>query len=225
MEEMNTIKDDLQFILDNNKNSKSFMKIKERDRDIDRDKEKDRERLDTSIFNSENLNSSYVHSTSKLNNSYVKNNEYNYLNNNVNNTCYNLNEKMEEKQLTKFQEFLTGFNSNKNILLLIDGKGLIWELIKRKDLDISRLSNDEYVTSCCSIFDKDNYKEKNKIYGNEVLNDKLLNIEIKEDEDKSYINSELDISKVSDMNISQLIKDTNNNSNENENDININCNN
>jgi hypothetical protein len=238
MEEMNTIKDDLQFILDNNKNSKSLikMKTKERDRDIDKDidkdidrdidRERDRERMDTSILNnisiSENMNNSYIQSNSILNNSFVRNNDSSYNNannNNINNTNYNLYEKMEDKQLTKFQEFLSGFNSNKNILLLVDGKGLIWEIIKRNDLDISRFSNEEYITSFSSILDKDKYKGQNKILENENFEEKFMNIEIKENEDKSFINSELDISKVSDMNISQLIKDSNYNNDTNENYI------
>jgi len=196
MEEMNTIKDDMQFILDNKKSTKSPINLNERKK----------ERMETSYSNislSENMNNSLINSTSILNNS----NFYENNNNNINNiTCYNLNEKMEQKQLTKFQEFLNGFNSNKNVLLLVDSRSKIWEIIKRNDLDVTKLSNDEYVNSCCSIFSKDKFNEDNKI-----LDEKLMNIEIKENEDKSFINSELDISKVSDMNISQLIRDTNNN--------------
>jgi hypothetical protein len=175
MEEMSTIKDDMQFILDK-KNTPMRMK----------------EKIDASfsiISGENNLNNSLMNSSSVLNNSYVRNND--------NNICsYNLNEKMEK--ITKFQEFLNGFNCNKNILLLIDGKSIIWEIIKRTDLDITRLSNEEYITSCCSIINK----EKNE---NKILDEKLLNIEIKGDEEKSFIGSSLDMSKVSDMNISQLI--------------------
>ena len=100
---------------------------------------------------------------------------------------------------------MNGFILNKNILLLVDSKNTIWEIIKRTDLNIFKLSSEDYIISCCSILDKENISE------NKLLDDKLMNIEIKENEDKSFINSDLDISKVTDLNISQLIRDTNNN--------------
>lgn len=165
---MNTIKDDLQFILEN----KSKAKLKER--------------LESS-FNTLN--------ESDLNNSFISNNNISKIK-----SKYNLKDKMDNKNLTKFQEFLNTYNQNKNVLLLIDSKNTVWELVRRIDLSVNNLHSIENITSCGTGF-----KDENN------LDEKLLNIEIKENEDKSFINSELDISKNTDFNISALIRDTQNN--------------
>jgi len=181
---MNLIKDDLQFILEN----KSKAKLKER--------------LETSLNNTNSecdLNCSVATTQSK---GKIK-------------AKYNLREKMDNKNLTKFQEFLNTYNHNRNILLLVDSKNTIWELVKRPDLSISNLSTMENISSLNSINKKDeNIISNNNYYSNNNSNfvdEKLLNIEIKENEDRSFINSELDISKVTDFNISALIRDTQNN--------------
>lgn len=182
---MNMIKDDLQFILEN----KSKSKLKER--------------LETSFSNSILNESDY------LNNSIASAKSKGRIK-----SKYNLKEKMDNKNLTKFQEFLNTYNQNKNILLLVDSKNTVWELVKRPDLSIASLSTVENITSIGSginLNKDENYNSNNNT--SNIVDEKLLNIEIKENEDKSFVNSELDISKVTDFNISALIRDTQNNDN------------
>ena len=193
---MSLIKDDLQFILDN----KSRAKLKEK-------------LLENSFSNYNHAN---LMSDSDLNSSVVSTQG-------KIKSRYNLKEKMDNKNLTKFQEFLNTYNQNKNVLLLVDSKNNVWELVKRTDLSTANLSTMENITSMNSglnfnnFIRDDNYLSigggSNKINSN-FIDEKLLNIEIKENDDKSFANTELDISKVTDFNISGLIRFT-------QNDINI----
>lgn len=133
---------------------------------------------------------------------------------------------MEAETLTKFQEFLSSYLPSKNILFLIDSNHNIWELVKRIDLQSNSLINnyDKY-PSVRSII-KQNYEFSNTnklnrkssnfskskfilIDDEDTPRSKLLNIEIKEDEMSFNRESELDISKVTDMNLSHLIRDIN----------------
>lgn len=190
------IKDDLQFILDN----KSRTKIKEK-------------LLENSFSSSCYPN---LISESDLNNSVISSQSKGKIK-----SRYNLKEKMDNKNLTKFQEFLNTYNQTKNVLLLVDSKNTVWEIVKRPDLSIANLSTMENITSLSSgvnlrnFFNKDdNYNSAGKNLNNSnIIDEKLLNIEIKENEEKSFANSELDISKVTDFNISALIRDTQNNDN------------
>jgi len=194
LEEMSLIKDDLQFILDN----KSRAKLKEK-------------LLENSFSNYNHAN---LMSDSDLNSSVVSTQG-------KIKSRYNLKEKMDNKNLTKFQEFLNTYNQNKNVLLLVDSKNNVWELVKRTDLSIANLSTMENITSMNSglnfnnFIRDDNYLSiggSNKINSN-FIDEKLLNIEIKENDDKSFANTELDISKVTDFNISGLIRFTQNDDN------------
>lgn len=216
---MNMIKDDLQFILENN--SKAKLK----------------EKLLENSFSGSHCNFNYNNlNESDLNNSVVSTQSRGKIK-----TKYNLKEKMDGKNLTKFQEFLNTYNQNKNVLLLVDSKNNVWELVKRTDLSIANLSTMENITSLSSALNvqnanfmhlndnfcgednnnygssgknfKNNYKNKDNHNNSNLVDEKLLNIEIKENEDKSFANSELDISKVTDFNISALIRDTQNNDN------------
>lgn len=198
---MSGIKDDMQFILET-KNSQKFKDLKDFNFN---NLNNSMNIMDSSFSNvSENLNNENSFNNNNINNSLLNNSSCTVKHFNEKIRSYNLNEKFEEKNLTKFQEFLTNFSSNKNILLLVDSKSIIWEIIKRKDLDISKLNNEEFINSCSSIINMKNFEEK--IFEE---NDRLMNIEIKENEEKSFADSALDISKVSDMNISLLIRDTN----------------
>lgn len=231
---MNMIKDDLQFILEN----KSKAKIKEK-------------LLENSFSGSisNNYNANYLNE-SDLNNSVVSTQSKGKIK-----SRYNLKEKMDNKNLTKFQEFLNTYKQNKNVLLLVDSKSTVWELVKRSDLSVANLSTMENISSLSTALNLNsgnninnnfnfyfNYfqgggEENNNNYNNNncyfnsdgknlmnnnydnrnnnsnLVDEKLLNIEIKENEDKSFANSELDISKVTDFNISALIRDTQNNDN------------
>ena len=199
------IKDDLQFILEN----KSKAKLKEK--------------LFENSFtgsNYNNNNNNNFMNESDLNNSVISTQSKGKIKGK-----YNLKEKMDNKNLTKFQEFLNTYNKNKNVLLLVDSKNTVWELVKRSDLSIANLSTMENISSLSTVLNLNsgnyNYGEGNNYYessgknhnNSNLVDEKLLNIEIKENEDKSFANSELDISKVTDFNISVLIRDTQNNDN------------
>jgi cytoplasmic iron level regulating protein YaaA (DUF328/UPF0246 family) len=143
--------------------------------------------------------------TEKLNESFTSLNDSNILNGSIlsnlsTNTIkkkYNLKESMDNKNLTKFQDFLSQYNENKNLLLLVDSKNAIWEIIKRPDLSPSNIANGDNIVSIISKL-KDAYN----------VEEKLLNIEIKDNYDNRSV-SELDISKVTDLNISHLLRETN----------------
>ncbi len=93
-------------------------------------------------------------------------------------------------------------------------KNNIWEFVRRPDLSIASLSTNENITSILSnigVKKQNNYNSN--LNNSNIIDEKLLNIEIKENEEKSFINSELDISKVTDFNLSALIRDTQNNEN------------
>jgi hypothetical protein len=141
----------------------------------------------------------------KLNESFTSLNDSNVFNNSIlsnlsTNTIkkkYNLKDCMDNKNLTKFQEFLLQYNENKNLLLLVDSKNTIWELIRRTDINVCNILNGDNIVSIVSKL-KDIYN----------VEEKLLNIEIKDHYDNRSI-SELDISKVTDLNISNLLRETN----------------
>jgi hypothetical protein len=142
----------------------------------------------------ERLNESF----SSLNDSGVFNNSI--LSNLSTNTIkkkYNLKDNMDNKNLTKFQEFLIQYSENKNLLLLVDSKNTVWELVKRTDISVSNIVNGDNIVSIVNKL-KDVYN----------VEEKLLNIEIKDNYDNRSI-SELDISKVTDLNISNLLRETN----------------
>lgn len=192
---MNNLKNDIQFILQ----SKSIANSKE-----------NLENSFNDSLNNSDLNS-FVNSTNKANRITGK---------------YNLLESLDNTNFKKFQDILNTYNHNKNILLLVDNKNNIWELLKRNDLSINNLSTIESISTLVSIkngeinnnFDcNKNNNDNNNCHINQ---DKLLDIEIKENEEKSFINSELEISKVSDFNISVLIKDTPDDDDENMSEIN-----
>lgn len=157
-----------------------------------------KEKLETSFSN--------TYTESDLNNSAVSIQSKGKIN-----SRYNLREKMDNKNLTKFQEFLNTYNQNKNVLLLVDSKNSIWEIVKRSDLSVNNISTMDNITSCLSLTNNQFYNFSNTENNNDLINEKLLNIEIKDNEDKSFINSDLDISKVTDFNISALIRESQNN--------------
>ena len=106
----------------------------------------------------------------------------------------NLNERF--KNVLKFQELLSNYVPNKSIILLVDNKHGLWELVKRNDLDLNCLSNLESISSLTIKKLQDD--------------NKLINIEIKDNYDMSSLNnSEIDLSRNNDINISMLLKDNN----------------
>ena len=178
LEEMSGLKDDLQFILENKKKTKLLEKIQQGVKDSSIC-------LDESSF----LNQSF---TSNVSTQTVK-------------KKFNIKDKFDNKNFVKFQEFLNSYKHNRQVLLLVDNKNRVWELVKRNDLNIYSLAREnENLVSITSALQR-----------NDLLNiedspkSKLLNIEIKDNYDnRSLNNSELDISKVSEFNISHYIRET-----------------
>ena len=105
---------------------------------------------------------------------------------------------MKEKfgELNKLQEILSNYIHLRSLIILVDNKGNLWELVRRNDLTTQSLANPDNITSLLSKVNQED--------------NKLLNIEIRENFDaRSFNNSELDLSKNSDLNISFLLKDNN----------------
>jgi hypothetical protein len=145
-----------------------------------RNKSKLKEKLDNSMSLNE----------SSLNNSILSN-----MSTNTIKKKYNIRDNLESNGLTKFQEFLESFIETKNLIFLVDSFNNIWELVRRNDLTIYTLTNSDNLKSVTHK-NRDNYD----------VGEKLLNIEIKEiDDGKSF--NDLDISKVTDLNISHLLHD------------------
>jgi hypothetical protein len=91
---------------------------------------------------------------------------------------------------------LNNYSPVKSLILLVDNTGHIWEVVRRNDLTKNSLSNIENIST---VLSKSNYQDNN-----------LLNIDIKENYDtKTFNNSEIEISKNTDLNISLLLKDHN----------------
>ena len=78
-------------------------------------------------------------------------------------------------------------------MLLIDGKNAIWEIVKRIDLSADSLINIENITSCMTL---------------ERESEQVLDFAFTYINNESLIDSDLDISKVSEMNISEMIKNS-----------------
>jgi len=185
MEEMNSLKDDMQFILENKTKSKMKEKL-----------EKSKQYID--------LNSSALNDSSVLDNSVISN-----VSTNTIKKKYNIKEKFafDQNLMCKFNEFLMNYNVAKNLLLLVDNRNTIWELVRRNDLNIGSLnSNCENLISVTAGISSNKY-----FLDDDSPKSRLLNIEIKDNYDnRSMNNSELDISKVTDFNISHYIRETNN---------------
>jgi hypothetical protein len=164
------LKDDLQFILENRRTSVLKEKI-----------------CNESFASSVNDTSSIM-----MNNSFLTN-----LSTNTIKKKYNIKDHMDNKGLTRFQEFLNQYHENRNLLLLVDSRNTIWELIRRNDLSVNNILDGPCVVSILTKL-KDTYN----------VEEKLLNIEIKDNYDNRSV-SELDISKVTDLNISHFLRETN----------------
>ena len=192
LEEMAIIKDDIQFIKENKSKSKMT------------------EKLNQSIFSNFSVNSRESQKNNNFNNSFVSNNSSlnssiisNVLNSSINSNL--TSSKKEEKLKINLQEkylinenftnYLNNYNQYKNIILFVDNNENIWELIKRNDLNLNYINNNPQNIQSILISDK--------------INDKLSNIEIKENSSNSNRNSieENKNLKYSDFRISKYIEE------------------
>ncbi len=192
LEEMAIIKDDIQFIKENKSKSKMT------------------EKLNQSIFSNFSVNSRESQKNNNFNNSFVSNNSSlnssiisNVLNSSINSNLTNskkedkLKINLQEKYLINenFTNYLNNYNQYKNIILFVDNNENIWELIKRNDLNLNDITNNPQNIQSILISDK--------------INDKLSNIEIKENSSNSNRNSieENKNLKYSDFRISKYIEE------------------
>jgi hypothetical protein len=138
---------------------------------------------------------------------------------------YNLKEnlKFDEDSNSKFQIFLNSYSPIKNILFFLDSKNNVWELVKRTDLNHFNIyENVDNIRSIAGI--KENLSVTNRsrflcitpksksfcIDADDSPKSKLLNIKIKNNDISFNSQSELDISRINDLNFSNFIRDINN---------------
>ena len=107
---------------------------------------------------------------------------------NINKKVINIKEHFEEENVLKLNELLKN-EDRKSVILLVDGNKNLWELIKRSDLNENSLKSPESIQPIIT------YPQK------------FVELEFGE-ENKSMKNSEVELSKESEFNISNLIKDT-----------------
>jgi hypothetical protein len=216
MEEINLIKDDIQFLMENKSRSKLIDKLNQSISAMNslnssfcsENKNND----ENNNINKDNFNNSFI-SDNNLNNSYLSQNISNLsvtyygadqnmlrdLNYALNTNSTN-NKKKEKKILDikeryrindNFSDFILKTNSKKDILFFIDGKENVWEIVRRKDLNVEQLNNDKEVklksvvdlleNDKSKIFFENNFLKDNKnIIDNNKLDNKLIDIEIKE---------------------------------------------
>jgi len=130
---------------------------------------------------------------------------------------------LEGETYIKLQDFLNSYTPSKNLLFLLDSKNNFWELVKRVDINKNNIiNNTDNLISITSIL-KENCTLSNRsrmqctypkskffcIEREDSPRSKLINIEIKDNEISFNKESELEISKITDLNISNLMKDLN----------------
>ena len=206
MEEIDNIKDDIQFLMEN------------------RSKSKMREKLNQSITYNNNLNSSLYSEQKNPDNNNIsftseKNSESSYLSNlsvtyngpdpnmlrqlnydlnisHQNNNIDNFNISNENRKVSNiksnkynlkdkylinenFTKFINQINIKKEMLFLIDGKNKVWEILPRGDLTVEQIQN----------YEKEN-KIKSVINFGQEKNNNLINMLISNKENNNYFGKE-----------------------------------
>jgi hypothetical protein len=175
LEEINNIKDDIQFIKENKSKNKMQNKLNQ---SIISNISKISDNSQNIIKNNSNFNNSFISNNSSLNSSFISNS----LNNSINNSKQKNEENKKKINLSNrykidfnLTNFLNSYKETKNILFLIDNNENIWEIIPRRDLNIEDLEkkNIKNLNSILKI-------KNNNNYNNNIIFDKLANIQIKE---------------------------------------------
>ena len=175
LEEINNIKDDIQFIKENKSKNKMQNKLNQ---SIISNISKISDNSQNIIKNNSNFNNSFISNNSSLNSSFISNS----LNNSINNSKQKNEENKKKINLSNrykidfnLTNFLNSYKETKNILFLIDNNENIWEIIPRNDLNIEDLEkkNIKNLNSILKI-------KNNNNYNNNIIFDKLANIQIKE---------------------------------------------
>jgi hypothetical protein len=206
IEEMSSIKDDIQFILENKTRSKMKEKLNQSIYSSNNNLNNSFISNNSSVIHNptnNNNNISYISGNSSLNNSIISASSSSITSSHRNSHFYNGRRKFNIKDRfsieDNFTDFLSNYNQYKNILFLIDNNDNVWELVKRIDLNINNIIN--------------NPSNLKSVIFCEKINDKLNNIEIKEPfENKSLLESEEEITsnnhKYSEFNLSKYIKES-----------------
>ena len=206
IEEMSSIKDDIQFILENKTRSKMKEKLNQSIYSSNNNLNNSFISNNSSVIHNptnNNNNISYISGNSSLNNSIISASSSSITSSHRNSHFYNGRRKFNIKDRfsieDNFTDFLTHYNQYKNILFLIDNNDNVWELVKRIDLNINNIIN--------------NPSNLKSVIFCEKINDKLNNIEIKEPfENKCLLESEEEITsnnhKYSEFNLSKYIKES-----------------
>ena len=212
MEEIDNIKDDIQFLMEN------------------RSKSKMREKLNQSITYNNNLNSSLYSEQKNPDNNNIsftseKNSESSYLSNlsvtyngpdpnmlrqlnydlnisHQNNNIDNFNISNENRKVSNiksnkynlkdkylinenFTKFINQINIKKEILFLVDGKNKVWEILPRGDLTVEQIQNYEKENKIKSIINLGQEKNNNLI--NMLISNKENNNYLGKDENENLI--------------------------------------
>ena len=199
IEEISSIKDDIQFILENKTRSKMKEKLNQSIYSSNNNNLNNSFISNNSSIIHNNNNISYISGNSSLNNSIISASSSS-INSSHRNSRFYGRKKFNIKDRfcidDNFTEFLSSYNQYKDILFFIDSNENVWELVKRVDLNINNISN--YNSNVKSI-----------IFCGKI-NDKLNNIEIKEPfENKLKREEELTLNnKYSEFNLSKYIKES-----------------
>ena len=212
MEEIDNIKDDIQFLMEN------------------RSKSKMREKLNQSITYNNNLNSSLYSEQKNPDNNNIsftseKNSESSYLSNlsvtyngpdpnmlrqlnydlnisHQNNNIDNFNISNENRKVSNiksnkynlkdkylinenFTKFINQINIKKEMLFLIDGKNKVWEILPRGDLTVEQIQNYEKENKIKSVINLGQEKNNNLI--NMLISNKENNNYLGKDENENLI--------------------------------------
>ena len=179
LEEINNIKDDIQFIKENKSKNKMQNKLNQ---SIISNISKISDNSQNIIKNNSNFNNSFISNNSSLNSSFISNS----LNNSINSSKQKNEDKKKINLSNRFKfdfnltNFLNNYKQSKNILFLIDNNENIWEIIPRNDLNIEDLEK-KNIKSLNSILEIQNNNNNNNI-----IFDKLANIQIKEPIERKY---------------------------------------
>ena len=148
IEEMSSIKDDIQFILENKTRSKMKEKLNQSIYSSNNNLNNSFISNNSSVIHNptnNNNNISYISGNSSLNNSIISASSSSITSSHRNSHFYNGRRKFNIKDRfsieDNFTDFLTHYNQYKNILFLIDNNDNVWELVKRIDLNINTIIN------------------------------------------------------------------------------------
>lgn len=107
------------------------------------------------------------------------------------------------RNVKKLEYLLQNFCASSNIILLVDSNNNIWELVRRYDIKYTYLKDNAInVKSIINVGVKNYQNMNNEESFIEV--DRMLNLKIKDDDFNRTITSEMNLSKLTDFDISMV---------------------